>query len=479
MLERMAGALAVVLALLVAWPAAAQEAVPRIEDAELVFQQGLEAFEEGDYGMAYRRFRLLYDSYALNRKTTAAYLMAGKALYREGRYQDAADLLTDFVRRFPTSGYVDEARQVAAYAAQQIERTGEEARTVDLGILLPMNGDDAVLSQALFNGIRLAVDEHNRVNAQGPRVRMVFRNSGGTAGAAAGAVRELVEAGADVLIGPLYSDEARAAAEAAERAGVVLVAPLATDEDVSEGRPFVFQANPTITMRGRQMARFAMRSLRLGRFGVVAERDAESISERMGEGFQQEVMYQGGALDFYRLLEGTRGWSQLPQVVGADTVARVEAVYLPVAGGRADALAEAALVGLDRMGASVRVLGNAEWHDLPNKRLASQFQATYTNDFYVDPARDDVQAFRRDYRTLAGSEPDAGATRGRLAYTGYDLARFVLGQATRDPGQPLHEALRAAPLYQGLGLRIDFGEGNVNEALYYFRYRDGRAELIQ
>lgn len=453
-------------------PAAAQ-AVPEIEDAELIFDQGLQAFEEGDYGMAFRRFRLVYDNYVLNRKTTAAQLMAGRALYRAGRYQEAVDLLAAFVEQYPTSSYLDEARATIAHAREQLGLEADAAETIRLGIALPLGGRDAALTQALFNGIRLAVEQQNELGGGQPRVQMIFRDSRGTPEGAARAVTELAGEGVDVVIGPLYSAEARAAAEAAERAGVVLVAPLATDEDVSEGRRYVFQANPTITMRGRQLARFAVRGLRLNDFGIVAAHNNDSISERMAEGFEEEVYQQGGHVAFYELLPDARGWANLVDAVGADTLRQARVLYLPVSGGRATAHIERVLNALDQAGADVRLLGNAEWHDLPFARQASRYETTYTNDFYVDPAHGDVAGFERRYRDLAGQAPD------RLAFTGFDVGRFLIEQAARQPEQPLYQALQTAPPYQGLGIRIDFRNGNVNEALYFFRYRDDRIEQLR
>src|SRR5690606_1733729 len=110
-----------------------------------------------DYATAYRRFRSIFDGdRPLNRRTTAAHLMAAKALYRDGQYQEAADLLETFVERFPTSGYLEEARLTIDAARYQLGQGGTLAQTLDLGIALPLGGDDTALTQALFNGIRLA-----------------------------------------------------------------------------------------------------------------------------------------------------------------------------------------------------------------------------------------------------------------------------------------------------------------------------------
>lgn len=459
-------------------PAAAQEAVPLNEDAELVFEQGLQAFEEGDYGMAYRRFRLVYSSYELNRKTTAALLMAAKSLYRDGRYEEAIDLAGRLESEYATSGYVDEARSLRLKAEDQVERTDAGRRIRELGVILPLEAQHATLTQALFTGVRIAVDQHNSQDPEWP-IRMVFRDSEADPNHTSDVVSEL--AGVSAIIGPLYSREAMAAAEAAERSQVVLIAPLANDESVSEGRDFVFQANPTITTRGRLMARFAMRGLLLDNFGIIAERDREQISERMAEGFQEEVMLSGEEVHYYKVLESHGDWGRLSEVMGADTLRRARAVYMPIAGGETVARIDAALSNFDRMGLSnqIRVLGNTEWHSAPNPSRASRYETTYSNDFFVDEDDASVRAFRDQFEEIVGEEPDPSTTLGRLAFTGYDLTRFLIPLLAGGPGETLHERIHDAPTYQGLGIRVDFSGGNVNEALYYFRYQDGRRRLLR
>ncbi len=467
-------------AVLWALPVQAQEPVPVIEDAELIFSQGIEAFEDGDYGMAYRRFRLLYNTYEVNRKTTAAMLMAAKSLYRDGRYQDAIDLAERLADEFPTSSYVADARRASRLAADRLDRAVSEDQIRQLGILLPLQAAHTTLAQALFTGIRIAVDEHNRLNPNRP-VRMIFRNTEDDAPRASSAVADLAQAGTGVVIGPLYSDEAMAAAEAAERSGVVLIAPLANSEAVSEGRDYVFQANPTIITRGRLMARFAMRGLRLDDFGIIAERDRDQISERMAEGFLEEVVLSGNDVHYYKLLDSQNDWGRLDTIIGRDTLRRARAVYMPIPGGESVARIDAALSSFDQMGMAnqIRVLGNTEWHDAPNAARASRYETTYTNDFFVDDEDASVRAFRERFEEIVGQTPDPSVTIGRLAFAGYDVARYLLPLMTDGPESELLDRIYAAPTYQGLGIRIDFSGGNVNEALYYFRYQDGRLRLLR
>lgn len=463
-------------------PAAAQEdgdlptprdAVPVREEAELIFEQALEAFEEGDYGMAYRRFRLVVRDYRLHRKTTAALLMGGKARYRQGEYAEAIETLQTLVNEYPTSRYRDEAQRVIRFARMQMEQASTTRETIRLGLLLPATeGDNAARTQALFNGIRLAVEEHNGAGGE-QAIRMIYRETGGGAGSVREATRSLIREDVAMIVGPLYSEQARAAAAVAEEEGVVLVAPLATDEAVSAGRRFVFQANPTIAMRGKQMAQLAVHGLMgADSLGVVTEAGNE-VSEQMAEAFRQEVRRLGNQVALYKRLPGAEGWHDLSRQLGGGNVENLDALYLPIAGSNARELVNAALSGIDRLGQRVRILGNSNWHDLPTKQLASTYNTIYGRVFHPEANEAEGRSFREQYRQLAGQSPN------RLAYTGYDVTRFLLTQMQAHPNAPLHEALHQGETYEGLGMRFNFEEGNVNEAMFFLRYRRGQIELLR
>lgn len=521
-----------------------RDSIPRISEAELLFEQGLSAFEQGDYDTAYERFQLVVDDYELHHKTTAAMLMGGKALVRMGQYEEAVELLETLLDRYPETTYQEPAESAIEVARQSIEDEGRQPDTLRLGIVLPMAGDDVSMSQALFNGIRLAVDEHNGVQqryalpadlqsqadsfdvystaevygdslaeAEGGTTvvtqtdttqvdslrviteqtdrpewvaKMFFRQFGGEVQGARAAVDSLTQQDeVDVILGPITSRSARPAGEVAEQSEVPLVAPLATDEGVSEGQEYVFQANPTIPLRGRIMARFASESLLMENVGIMYER-GDAISGQWVDGFREEAEEEDIDIPFTLELDSPREWSRLSEAIEEDTtltdslLLAAEAIYLPMSGRNASGKIQDALAGLGHLGMDVRVLGNAEWHDLPVKKEASQFATTYTNDFYVQPERPEVQSFIRRYRMLTGETPSSLSTREqRLAYTGYDVAHFLLTTLSPSSFRSPPDELRSAPAYEGLGIRIHFQEGNVNEAMFFHRYRNDRLELLR
>ncbi len=443
-------------------PASAQPATAdAVPAAEAAFQNGLASYGAGDYAEAERLFVRAADEFGYNQRTTAATLMAAKAAYADGDFDRAVTVATHLARAYPSSRYVPEAQRVLALTAE-----GGGGRPFDLGIVLPIASRDGYLGQALFNGLRIAVDEHNA--GGGRPVRMVFRDSRATGDGARQAVEAVVAEGADAVVGPLFSDEAESAGQAAEAARVVLLAPLATDERVSDGRRYVFQANPTFPARGRAMARYVTGRLGLNRLGVASQRG--EFGADMAAAFAAEARRLGATVAFEESLTSADDWADLDREVGAGTLGGVEAVYLPVTGRDAPRYAADALRALDALARAPRPLGNTEWEGLSaSTDRASRLGAVFTQDFFVAPGAAD--AFGRRYRQLAGIGQD------RLALIGYDLGRFVLAQVGQE-GE-LADAIRAAPRFDGVGNRYAFGDGQVNEALYVLGFRDGQAVLLE
>ncbi|MFN3597786.1 MAG: ABC transporter substrate-binding protein [Rubricoccaceae bacterium] len=461
-------ALLALLAATAALPAAfAQPATATlVPAAENAFTDGLAAYEAGRFEDAYRLFNQSATGYAFHTRTTAALLMAAKAAYAAGELERAETAAATLVQTYPGSRYAPEAERVRALAR---EAEGRIAVPFELGVVLPAAGEAAYIGQALFNGIRIAVDEHNATRPRRP-VRMIYRDSRATAEGARSALAAAADAGARAAIGPLFSDGAIAAATVAEARQVVLLAPLATEEAVTEGRRYVFQANPTFPMRGRAMARYAAGTLGLRDVGVVAQ--TGTMGTAMADAFAAEAQRLGARVVFNQRLANAREWGQLERVVGAQRLGSATAVYLPVTGNEAPELAAEALRSLESLPRPPRPLGNTEWEDLSGSRQrASRLGALFTSDFFVVPGATD--AFGRRYSQLSGLGPD------RIALMGYDLARFLISQIDGPVESPLADRLRSAPRFEGLAHRFAFAGGQVNEAVFVLGFRGDRAILVE
>jgi ABC-type branched-subunit amino acid transport system substrate-binding protein len=79
------------------------------ERAEAIFQAGIAAFSKGDYGAALENFDRILDGGDITQRTTAAYIMSGKAMIELGQHREAIRRLQRFIDRFPYSLYQDDA----------------------------------------------------------------------------------------------------------------------------------------------------------------------------------------------------------------------------------------------------------------------------------------------------------------------------------------------------------------------------------
>lgn len=98
---------------------------------------------------------------------------------------------------------------------------GETGRPVlegpgKLGALLPLSGANAALGQALLDSIQLALNDARG----GIPVELVARDTAGTAEGARKAAESAIQAGANVIIGPLFGAEVPAVADVARARGV-------------------------------------------------------------------------------------------------------------------------------------------------------------------------------------------------------------------------------------------------------------------
>jgi len=260
---------------------------------------------------------------------------------------------------------------------------------------------------------------------------------------------------------------------------VVMIAPLATQDAVSEGRSYVFQANPSVTTRGRAMARFADESLGLKGLGILAQGRSD-LSLRMAESFRAEAERRGLHVPIFHAVDAPSefiGWVEETQTdslyAEASADAPFDGVYMPFSGSGVGRDIRHALGSLQGEGLEVRVLGNAEWHGTVAPSQGGRFNTVYSNDFLVDDERREVRTFQARYEALSGEDPD------RLAFVGYDVTQFVLQALNEEHQTALHDRLRSKATVEGLGMRIAFEGQSVNQALFFHRVRFGQVERLR
>lgn len=241
--------------------------------------------------------RLVADHPRTALSSTGTWLAARK-IYDEGQKpEEAGERLEGFLRDYPSSRYVEDARALLAELSQLYGREADPGlaggRPDRIGLLAPLTGEYAALGQSIFDGALLAVEEQNR--ATGSSLALVSRDTRGDEVVAVQMARELIESEqAIAIVGALLSSTTVAVGTLCEERGVPLVSPTATKETIKDLGSYVFQTNLTKEIETQLLARVAVRGLMRTRFAILYPDTDEgrAITDR----FTEELTRQGGSV---------------------------------------------------------------------------------------------------------------------------------------------------------------------------------------
>ncbi|MEZ4333426.1 MAG: ABC transporter substrate-binding protein [Myxococcota bacterium] len=413
------------------------------------------------------------------------------------------DVLTTLERRLTERSTMAEGeygelpplRELSSYA-----RPDTRGASGTIGVVLPLSGDFAEFGESSLRGILLAAgafDEDGTGEgdlggqSRDRDVRIVIRDTGNDPERAAAAVRQLAEREDLVaIVGPIFSDEALASAEAAQAAGIPLVT-LSNREDVTQGRPFVLRTRTTPADEVRVLVDHAIQNLGARRFGVLYPRTrygrgmrklyADAVAARGGRlvtlasyspdetdfssviremvgfrfltsGERQAIAVRDRAIDAARSLPAAQAararneaylqtgpnGERLPPIVDFDVL------FIPDS---AEAVAMIA-PGLALQGVhDAHLLGSSDWLDEELLRGADRHVAgaVVSAPFYVASDVGVVREFADGYRRTFGLVPDAFAAQG------YDAANLVLQQlsARRRDRASVRDGMLAVRAYPG------------------------------
>lgn len=96
------------------------------------------------------------------------------------------------------------------------------------------------------------------------------------------------------VLGPVYSSELINNAGAAVFHKMPVITPTATVNFLAKNNPYVFQLNPTYDIRGRVMAKFAMKELGMKNFIILSE---DTYGKNFADSFRDEVEKNNGKIE--------------------------------------------------------------------------------------------------------------------------------------------------------------------------------------
>lgn len=289
---------------------------------------------------------------------------------------------------------------------------------VRVAILLPLSGQHAALGQSMLQAAQLALFDIGYENFE-----LTPRDTQGTAQGALQAASAAMAEGAQLILGPVFSDEVKAVKDITARRGVNMVA-FSTDWTLAGGNTFVMGFLP-FTQVQRVTSFAAANGIKSA--GVIAA--ADKYGDTVSQAFRQSAFQNGITIArTQRLNPSEKNLDPLLSAfVGSktplspQTPAPFHAAFLPLGGAQAKAVAG----GLSYYGlppAKLRRIGTGlldnpdmagdpnlqgAWFAAPSPAQFTKFERKYTESFGQKPLR------------LASLAYDATALAAVLAATGY------------------------------------------------------------
>jgi len=235
------------------------------------------------------------------------------------------------------------------------EVTSEQWRPI-IGAILPLSGPLQAYGRMAEEGIRLAIDEYNERHAD--EVTLVVRDDGDRYERDGELLRELERLGAMAIIGPLRAEGLEVAAERRRDRDLLIVSPTAPENLSFQRNTFsIWNTTERVTRGARALAAFAVKDLRLFRFGVMYPSTQEGRMQLAA--FADAVRAWGGEVTASIAYEDTATTFQEPMEYLRST--HPQAIFAPAS--RPESVIQMSpqfsYYGLR----GVQVLGDAEWSD--------------------------------------------------------------------------------------------------------------------
>lgn len=420
-----------------------------------------------------------------------------------GETGDALDLLSGFQNRFADHPLAAEATRLVGSVAQELH-----FEPFTIGCLLPLSGPYREYGRSALNGIELAVSRQQD-SASPPPIRLLVKDSEIAGDGDVAAIKELVNAGAGAIIGPMTDVET--AAREAQKQSIPMIT-LTQKQDITKVGGYIFRNFITPQNQVERLADYLTGSMGLRSFAVLYP--LETYGETFKELFREAIARRGGqiaALQAYdpgqidftdtieKLLQAGREYVrqadwQNEQVALSPTAQEnhqmsslqdegvvpetpetegvgFEALFIP------DSTQKAALILPQLEYSAVRELtlaGTNLWHSEKILSVSRPFDGRIivVDGFFKESRLPATYRFVEEYRTIFSEEP------GLIEALAFDSANFLF-EVMSSPEIQLRAGLRSSMqqhrLRDGASGTLFFDEsGEAQKRLFLLRVVAGR-----
>lgn len=334
------------------------------------------------------------------------------------------------------------------------------AGQVKVGLILPVSapGNAGLAGQSMRNAAEMAIAEFNN-----PNIQLLVKDDGGTAQAAQISAQQAVDSGAQIILGPLFSQSVSFVAQVARPRNVPVIA-FSTDANVATNGVYLLSFLPESDVN--RIVQYAGSTGKRSYAALVPDNPYGTVVEAA---FKQAIARRGGSqiIGLERYPHDKAAMAGPIRTIGQASV-RADALFIPDGG---DAVPDV-VQGLIADGVNLKrlqLLGTGLWDD-------PRIYATPALDggWYAAPDGTGYRNFATRYRQRYNQDPV------RTATLSYDAVALVAALVKTQGAQPFTPQILTNPSgFSGIDGLFRFRPDGTNErGLAVLRVASGGAQII-
>ena len=361
--------------------------------------------------------------------------------------------------------------------ADTADTTSDGEKTVRLGLIGPMTGDNANYGTSTRDGAQIAVDEINEAGGvNGYTFVLDTQDSQGDPDSAVSAYGKLMDSGMNVSLGCVLSGEAQSVITAAVEDGILIVTPTSSAVACIEGNPNAFRVCFNDAAQGTASADYIADNNLGTKIAVFYQSDID-YSAGLYETFAAEAAVKG--LEIVEEQTFTAGSNtDFSTQINAIRDSGCELVFLPIYAAEAATFLTQAAGKLD----GITFFGCDGMDGIQTKVSDTSLieGLMMLTPFAADAEDAATQSFVEKYVPVHGTEPD------QFAADGYDavyIVKAAMEQCGKTPADADFNEAMVAAMYEitvdGLTGTMTWDENNEpNKPAKAMVFHDGVAELF-
>jgi branched-chain amino acid transport system substrate-binding protein len=414
----------------------------------------------------------IYENTTSERLKPFLLLLLGEVYLTNGYSVDGLKAFSQINKLYPDSPENVEAK---TYNPSSVENYQSNSRLTLIGVMLPLfsnnsAGDKTPVTEIL-DGIKFAVSQYNRTHSN--RIGLVIRDTERNNDK----IREIANEFKNIssiktVLGPIFSDEVVAAADAFAGSNIKIFSPTATDNDLAHFDNNVYQANPSFAVRGKTMADFVFYNEKKLKMGVI--NSSTGYSQKLADAFITEYENLGGQVLTHQIysansIEITQQINQMLPFANS-----LEGIYAPISD-KNDATVILSSLVLDSL--YLPMYGNQDWFLAKGMETSTTLSnnLVMTSDYFIDFKDQKFEDLSKKFFTETGNEMN------RNVLYGYDAANYllqILDETNNDPNK-MAQFIYSGFSFKGIHNDLLFDDNHVNKILNFVRYKDGVYHLIK